>query len=58
MFNTETGDSVHTFNVEYDTNELVKHIYNSIVVIQHRPKLEKMLQDAIAIKKMRNKLSA
>lgn len=58
LFNSETGDSVHTFNVEYDTNELVKHIYNSITAIPNRPKLAKMLQDSIAIRKMRNKLSA
>lgn len=58
LFNDETGDSIHTFNVEYDTNELIKHIYRSISSIPNRPKLAKMLEDSFLIKKMRNKLSA
>lgn len=58
LFNDETGESTHTFNIEYDANELVKHIYQSITAIPNRPKLTKMLEESIAIKKIKNKLSA
>jgi hypothetical protein len=55
LFNDETGDSVHIFNVEYDVNELVKHIYRSIASIPNRDKLRKMLAQSIEISKMKNK---
>lgn len=55
LFNDETGDSVHIFNVEYDVNELVKHIYRSISSIPNRDKLRKMLAQSIEISKMKNK---
>ena len=50
LFNEETGKSTHSFNIEFDTNELVKHIYKSITSIPQRPMIEKMLAESLAIK--------
>jgi hypothetical protein len=50
LFNEETGQSTHSFNIEFDTNELIKHIYKSISSIPQRPMIEKMLAESLAIK--------
>lgn len=58
LWNTETNDSVHEFNVEYDGNELIKHIYRTINSLPIRDKLNKMLISSISLKKQKNKLIA
>ena len=54
LFNDETNESTHSFNIEYDANELVKHIYTSITSINKRPILNEMLAKSLAFKKKKN----
>jgi hypothetical protein len=54
LFNDETNEITHSFNIEYDANELVKHIYTSITSINKRPMLKEMLAKSLEVKKKKN----
>lgn len=54
LFNDETNEITHSFNIEYDANELVKHIYTSITSINKRPMLKEMLAKSLEVKKKKS----
>lgn len=53
FFNSETGAQTHQFNIEYDLNSLIKHIYSTLQMQPSKPKIQKMLDYALANRKQR-----